>query len=171
LGTHFNIRNDDSFFLGGLMHDIGKVVVDQYFYEDFMKIIEYVSFTRSTFSKAEKEILGTTHNEIAGKLLRQWRFPDKVIDQILYHHAPWHDKNHLTNSVILYLANVLTKMAGHPCHAEEKEIDLHEFANSSELDFIIKSGFDLNYETIKNLVSDIQELVLAEADNVMRLFD
>ncbi|MBN1841624.1 MAG: HDOD domain-containing protein [Deltaproteobacteria bacterium] len=171
LGTHFNIRNNGSFFLGGLIHDIGKVVLDQYFHEDFLKIIGHVSLTKTTFSKAEKKILGTTHYQIGAKLLKQWRFPDEVVTQILYHHAPWRDENPGPNSSMIYLANVLTKLAGYPCHPDEQQIDLHEFANSSELDFIIKKGFDLDYETIKNLISDIQEFALAEADNVMKLFN
>jgi len=171
LGAHFNTRNGDSLFLAGLIHDIGKVVLDQYFHEDFLQIIEHISLTKTTFSKAEKKILGTTHCQIAAKVLKQWRFPDEVIMQILYHHAPWHDKNYRTNSIIIYLANVLTKLAGHPCHPDEKQIDLHEFANSSEVDFIIRSGFDLDYETTKKLISDIQEFILVEANNVMRLFE
>jgi len=171
LGAHFNIRNGDSLFLSGLIHDIGKIVLDQYFHEDFLQIIEHISLTKTTFSKAEKKILGTTHCQIAAKVLKQWRFPDEVIMQILYHHAPWHDKNYRTNSIIIYLANVLTKLAGHPCHPDEKQIDLHEFANSSEVDFIIRSGFDLDYEATKKLISDIQEFILVEANNVMRLFE
>lgn len=171
LGLHFNTRNGDSLFLAGLIHDIGKLVLDQYFHGEFVQILEYVSLTKTTFSKAEKKIVGTTHYEIAAKLLKQWRFPEEVITQILYHHGPWHDKNHRRNSTIIYLANVLTKCAGYPCHPEEKQIDLHEFANSSEVDFITKTGLDLDYEKIGRLISNIQEYIVMEDDNVMRLFD
>lgn len=169
LGTHFNLRDDDSFFLAGLIHDIGKVVIDQYFHEEFLRIIEYISVNTTTFSKAEKSILGVTHYQIAAKLLKQWRFPNKVIIQILYHHAPWYDKNYETNSIILYLANIFTKLAGYPCHPNEKQIKLDEFAHSSEIDFIIKSGFDLDYETMKKLLGHIQECIEDEADSVIRL--
>ena len=62
-------------------------------------------------------------------------------------------------------------MAGYPCYSEEKQIDLHEFANSPEVDFITKNGFDLDYEKIKGLISKIQEYIIMEDDNVMRLFD
>ena len=171
LGIHFNNRNGDSLFLAGLIHDIGKLVLDQYFHEEFLQILEYVSLTKTTFSKAEKKMLGTTHCQIAAKLLKQWRFPEEVIIQVLYHHGPWHDKNHRANSTMIYLANVLTKLAGYPSHPDEKQIDLHEFANSSEVDFITKTGFDLDYEKIKRLISNIQEYILMEDDNVMRLFD
>jgi len=169
LGRHFNIRDDDSLFLTGLIHDMGKVVIDEYCHEDFLEIIEYVSSNNTTFSKAEKEILGATHYQIAAKLLKQWRFPDKVIMQVLYHHAPWYDENY--HSIILYLANIFTKLAGYSCHPDEKQIDLHKFTKSSEMDFIIKSGFDLDYATAKNLTGHIQEFVSMEAHNVMRLFE
>jgi len=172
LGIHFfNIRDDNSFFLCGLVHDMGKVVLDKYFHEEFLQVIEYISLTNTTFSKAEKKILGTTHYQIAAQLLKQWKFPKKVIIQVLCHHAPWYDKNCETNSIIIYLANILSKFAGYSCHPDEKQIDLHEFANSSEIDFITKSGFDLDYETMEKLISHIQESIVGEADNVMTLFE
>lgn len=170
LGERLNIRNHSSFFLTGLIHDIGKVVLDQYFHEEFLRIVEYVSLGKTSFSKAEREILGTTHCAIAGQLLRQWRFPDEVVTQILYHHRPWHDKDSGIGSSIIYLANVLTKLAGYPCHSEERQIDLHEFANSSEFDFVRRNGCGLHYEETKKLISVIQELVVTETNNVMKLF-
>ena len=53
LGTHFDIRNDETLFVAGLIHDIGKIVVDQYFHEEFVKIVDLVTSNRTTFSKAE----------------------------------------------------------------------------------------------------------------------
>ena len=170
LGTYFNIREDDSIFLSGLIHDMGKVVIDQYFHEEFLQIIEYVSTKNTTFSNAEKAILGTTHYQIAAKLLKQWKFPAKVIMQVFYHHAPWYDKNYEANSIILYLANIFTKLAGYPCHQGEKRIDIDEFANSAEVDFVIKSGFYLDHKTIKNLINHIRESASEEADNMMSFF-
>lgn len=171
LGRHFKTRDDGSLFLAGLIHDMGKVVLDQYCHEDFLQIIEHISSNNTTFSQAEKEILGTTHYQIAAKVLRQWNFPDKVIMQVLYHHAPWYDKNYGTNSIIIYLANIFTKLSGWSCHPDEKQIDPHAFATSSQIDFVIKSGFDLDYETIKSLTSQIQESISVEANNVMTLFE
>ncbi len=171
LGRHFKTRDDGSLFLAGLIHDMGKVVLDQYCHEDFLQIIEHISSNNTTFSQAEREILGTTHYQIAAKVLRQWNFPDKVIMQVLYHHAPWYDKNYGTNSIIIYLANIFTKLSGWSCHPDEKQIDPHALATSSQIDFVIKSGFDLDYETIKSLTSQIQESISVEANNVMTLFE
>jgi len=171
LGKHFKIGKDDSLFLAGLIHDVGKVVLDQYFHEEFLKIVDHVSSTRTTFSEAEAKILGTTHYQIAAKLLKQWKFPDMVTMQVLYHHAPWYDIDFMTNSNIIYLANIFTKLAGYTCHPDEKGIDLEAFANSPEIAFVNKGGLGLDYEVMTSLSRRIQESVLAEADNVMTLFE
>jgi putative nucleotidyltransferase with HDIG domain len=170
LGKHFKIRKDDSLFLAGLIHDVGKVVLDQYFPDEFLRIVDHVSSAGTTFSDAEGKILGTTHYQVAAKLLKQWKFPDRVIMQVLYHHAPWYDIHFTTNSKIIYLANIFTKLAGYACHPDEKAIDLHELADSPEIGFVREGGFPLDYETIEELNRRIRESILQEADNVMELF-
>lgn len=42
-----------------------------------------------------------------------------------------------------------------------------EFVNSSEFDLVKRKGFGLNYEKLRDLVSEIQELAVAEVENVM----
>jgi putative nucleotidyltransferase with HDIG domain len=171
LATHFKLNEDDSLFLIGLIHDIGKIVMDQYFHEEFLKIVEYVSKHRTTFSKAEKEILGTTHYQIGATVLKQWKFPKKVIMPIFYHHAPWYDMDNGTNSIIMYLANLLTKMAGFSCLSDEKKIEIDSFVNSPGLRFVRKSGFDLDKRALEQLVGHVQDYVLKESENIMRLFN
>jgi putative nucleotidyltransferase with HDIG domain len=171
LEMHFRIPDDDSLFLSGLIHDIGKVVIDQYFHEEFLQIIDYISSNHSSFSTAEKSVLGVTHYQIGAKLLSQWRFPPKVVMQVLYHHAPWYDKNYETNSIILYLANIFTKLSGYPCHQEEQVLSLEEFAKSPKINFINKSGFELDYTIMTKLINHIKEFIDEEYDNLMSLFE
>ncbi len=170
LGTHFRVGNDDSLFLAGLVHDMGKVVLDQYFHEEFLRIIDHVSKNGSTFSQAEKDVLGTTHYQIAAKILKQWHFPKNVTFQVLYHHAPWHDHPFQANSIIIYLANILSKLAGYSCHPDEKKIDIEQFVQSSEMEFLVKNGFELDEGILRNLITKIQEFIADESENVMRLF-
>ena len=171
LGFHYHHDgNDDSLFLLGLIHDMGKVVLDEYFHEEFIQIIEYIDLNETTFSKAEKEVMGTTHYQIAAKILKQWKFPDEIIMPVFYHHAPWYDKYYGANSIILYLSNILTKLTGYPCHQSESPIDPLVFSKSSEIQFINKSGFELDYGIINNFITHILEFMQDESDNVMALF-
>jgi len=171
LAKYFNVVDDGTYFLSGLIHDIGKLVIDQYFQEDFKTIIQYIAKNQCTFSKAEKEILGVTHYQIAAKLLRQWNFPEKVIMQVFYHHAPWHDKNFTTESAILYLSNILTKINGFTCSSEEKPISSTDVMKPSILEFLNKTGLDIDQESYKNLLVLIREHIAAETNNVLTLFE
>ncbi len=170
LARYFNVPTDDTLFLSGLIHDMGKVVFDQYFHEEFMKILDFVSSNNESFSRGEKEILGITHYQVAAKLLQQWKFPEKVTMQVFYHHAPWHDKNYVTGSIIVYLANIFTKLVGYPCLDTEKKLDISQFAQSRALDFIVQSGFDLDRQTIEKLVQQIHEYLMDERDNMLQFF-
>lgn len=171
LAGYYRIGNDDSLFLAGLIHDMGKVVIDQYFHDEFVDIIDYLDSNNTTFSEAEKAVIGTTHYQIAAKLLNQWKFPRKVIMYILYHHAPWADEGLEQGSVILYLANIITKLAGYTCHPNEKKIDPEEFSESSKVDFVTKMGYDLDYEILNNIENHVREFISEEVENVMSLFD
>jgi HD-like signal output (HDOD) protein len=171
LGRQFRVQNDSTLFLVGLIHDIGKIVLDQYLTEDFEQIIERVSSGRMTFSAAEKEVLGATHYQIAAKLLKQWHFPNSVIMPVLYHHAPWYDKGYEMSSIIVYLANILTHLVDYSCSSGEKRIDLQAFTGSREFDYILKNGLDFDQEMFVNIISQIRQTIVAETDNIMRLFD
>jgi HD-like signal output (HDOD) protein len=171
LGSHYRIGNDDTLFLSGLVHDMGKAVLDEYFHDEFLNIINYLEMKKSTFSEAEKAILGTTHYQIAAKLLSQWKFPKKIILQVLYHHAPWADKTFETGSIMVYLANIITKMAGFSCHKNEEEIDMDTFSKSNQVGYINKNGFELDGEILDRFVNHTKEVVVEEADSVMRFFD
>jgi putative nucleotidyltransferase with HDIG domain len=97
----------DTAYTGGLLHDIGKVVLDQYvgalnphFYRDvYADGIELV--------EAEKSILGITHTEAGEKLARLWQFPDALIDVIAHHTDPEMARNDPSLTSIVYLANLI----------------------------------------------------------------
>ena len=171
LGIHYRIRNDETLFLSGLIHDMGKIVLDEYFHDSFLLVLDTLKRKNTTFSRAEKAVLGTTHYQVAAKLLQQWRFPKKVVFQVLYHHAPWYDREYESNSILLYLSNQLTRLSGYLCHPDELPPDPAGFAASKEMEYVVKSGFELDLRTIRNMVSHIQEFIQEEFDNVMTLFD
>ncbi|MBN1106347.1 MAG: HDOD domain-containing protein [Deltaproteobacteria bacterium] len=171
LARHFRMKGDDSLFLSGLIHDIGKVVLDQYFQEDFLKITARVSGDGETFTQVEKEILGTTHYQVAAKLLQQWGFPNKLVFQVFYHHAPWADRNDGVGSTLVYLADQLTKMAGYACLENEKYPDVGIFTESRAFDFLNNSGFDLDRGSVERLLGQIEQFIAMEGENMLRLFD
>jgi len=75
-------------FVMGLMHDFGKVVMDQYFREIFNHLIEVSRLRRVPLYKIEKEIIDIEHAEIGCIVADAWRLPDKLVRAISLHHRP-----------------------------------------------------------------------------------
>lgn len=171
LGKYFDVLDDGSFFLSGLMHDIGKLIIAQYFKEDFSSIIDYVTENRTTFSKAEKHVLGTTHYQIAASLLQQWKIPNPVVMQVFYHHAPWHDKNNTSASIVAFLANIFTKLEGFTCVDGEESVEVSKVLTPPVIDFLNKNGFELDEASFNKIASIVGEFIAQESGNALKMFE
>jgi len=171
LAQYFSVEDDGSLFLSGLIHDMGKVVFDVYFNEEFCRIVDYVASEKVTFSQAEKHIVGVTHYQIAATLLQQWHIPKKIIYQVFYHHAPWQDKTHPSGSCLIYLANIFAKLAGFPASVVEQQLEPATAIDQATLDYLAKSGFELDTRTIDNLLVQIHQLVIEDSHNILSFFE
>lgn len=76
-------------FLGGLMHDIGKLLLIQKAGDEYAKVIRLVEQRGCDFGEAEQEILGFDHTEAGQLVAESWRFSDELVHMIKNHHAPW----------------------------------------------------------------------------------
>jgi putative nucleotidyltransferase with HDIG domain len=94
-------------YTAGLLHDIGKVVLDQYVSSAYPLFYRKLNDEDSSFSDTEKSILGIDHTEIGSNLARKWSFPESLIDVIRYHHRPEDAVQNLELAHTVYLADLL----------------------------------------------------------------
>jgi HD-like signal output (HDOD) protein len=168
LARYFQRPADDTIFISALIHDLGKIILDQYLHKEFLEIIDYITMEGSGFMVAEKVVVGLTHCQIAAKLLKQWCFPQKVVMQVFYHHAPWQDSEFSGNATIIYLANILTKMAGYPCLEEEEKLEPAVFVQSKSFTRLKECGFDLDGDSFQQLFDDVSALL--KDDQSVKMF-
>ncbi len=78
----------DIAYTAGLLHDIGKVVLDQFmnnvhplFYRQFQAI-------NGDLTVLEKELFGIAHTEAGYRLAARWDMPEFITETILHHHEP-----------------------------------------------------------------------------------
>ncbi len=89
IGRRFKASREeaDSLFIIGLLHDVGKIVLDQFFPQEFLKVLERVGRDSNVpFYEAELEAIGIEHGETGALLLTRWKFPDIIILPIRLHH-------------------------------------------------------------------------------------
>lgn len=73
-------------FLGGLMHDFGKVVMNNECPEAFSEVMQRIYNEGEDSLTAEESVFGYNHTEIGAMVVQQWRFPDPFITILQNHH-------------------------------------------------------------------------------------
>jgi len=108
LAQVLNIKFNSSPFICGLLHDIGKVCLDQYAHLEFLAVIKEAKKKNIFLYEAEQQILGIDHAEIGGIMSKIWHFPDEISDAIKYHHSEIKDLDDTPMISVIKLANLLT---------------------------------------------------------------
>ena len=79
--------DEETGFVVSLLHDVGKLVLDQHAPAEFDAVLNRAQADKSTFYAAEKEVLeATNHAEIGAWVAEQWSFSDELIGAIRFHH-------------------------------------------------------------------------------------
>jgi len=98
-------------FTSGLIHDAGKLILDQYIVERWDLFEEFMADGQRTFLQAEKEILEFDHSEIASEVCNSWRIPKHMTIAIKYHHHP-SDSHGSELAYIIHMADAIAMMSG-----------------------------------------------------------
>jgi HD-like signal output (HDOD) protein len=75
-------------FTAGLLHDIGKVILDQVLANNYLEILEKLETTEKQFNELEREVLGYSHDDVGEMVLLHWQLPDMLASVCRYHHDP-----------------------------------------------------------------------------------
>jgi putative nucleotidyltransferase with HDIG domain len=143
----------DDCFTAGLLHDIGKVVVDQYLHEEMEKVIQLTQEHEISFADAEKEIMGINHADIGGQVMENWKIPIPIIVAVKYHHNVLEERGNEEKARdlivdIVRLSDIICKREkiGYTGDSFRPEIteDLYSRLNINKeaIDKVIESGRD-----------------------------
>jgi putative nucleotidyltransferase with HDIG domain len=75
-------------FTAGLLHDCGKVVLNEFVRREYAQIVRRVTEEHLSFSEVEQQVLGYTHAEVGARLAETWKLPPSLVECIRYHHEP-----------------------------------------------------------------------------------
>ncbi len=95
-------------YTAGLLHDIGKVALDQYLHRAYPLFYRRLSEEQALdFIQAERELFGVDHTEIGHRLAERWSLPVSIAECIRHHHVPERASRHGALAHIVFLANFL----------------------------------------------------------------
>lgn len=86
LAKEFKIIKSDEALVGGLLHDIGKTIINFSKPEEYRTISEHVYNENVSYFDTEQEALGFNHSDVGSYLVQKWNFPIELGKLIYYHH-------------------------------------------------------------------------------------
>lgn len=87
--TGYRERIDtENYFLAGLLHDIGRLVIFKHFPQQARHVFYRAHLEPNLLYRIEPEVLGCDHTELGNLLIQQWRLPPGLEFACHFHHAP-----------------------------------------------------------------------------------
>ncbi len=103
----------DVVFTGGIIHNVGKVVIALFVQQAFSEILSLVQSQNISFPQAEKEVMGYNHQEVGEKILEKWNFPPVLRSIVRYYQDPGAaPAEHSMEVSIVHIANAICLMGG-----------------------------------------------------------
>jgi len=92
-------------YVSGLLHDIGKLLLDQSVLSNYSTIVDYVEKYQMQLWQVEEKLIGIDHARVGGLIAEHWNFPVVLVDAIRFHHAPSLARVNQHLAAIVNLAN------------------------------------------------------------------
>jgi HD-like signal output (HDOD) protein/CheY-like chemotaxis protein len=80
-------KDGEAAFTGGLVHDIGVIILALSIPERFAQVVQLAASTKRPLHEVEREELGASHAAVGGYLLGVWGLPLQVVEAVAYHHV------------------------------------------------------------------------------------
>jgi HD-like signal output (HDOD) protein len=106
LCAYKNITQTEQLFVSGLLHDIGRLILYKYYPEQAKKIFIKAENSKELLHREEQKGIGCKHTDIGRDLLKKWKIPFSIENNLFYHHNPSGAYNQ-THATIVHLADII----------------------------------------------------------------
>lgn len=88
IAVRFRCTDPEEAFLAGLLHHIGKTVMNNMDHERFLQMVEEVYNCDGALTQIEQSFFPFTHAEVGAAVLYKWKFSEVMARLVLYHADP-----------------------------------------------------------------------------------
>lgn len=97
-------------FTGGLLHDVGKVVLAFAFEREYGQLMAAAQGKPAALLALELEVCGADHADVGGHLLKTWGLPEAIVSAVAAHHRPAEAAGQERRVACLTLADSITRL-------------------------------------------------------------
>lgn len=109
-------QNPQSVFSAGLLHDIGKLALDEVMPKSFERITKEAKLQNACMCGIEQKYLGLDHTILGKRLAEKWNLPQQIVFAIWLHHSDTQSisKNTPAGKIaeVVQLADLIARQCG-----------------------------------------------------------
>lgn len=117
-----NTQTDDSVYVAGLVHDVGKIVMAWTFPDHFAEIHRQALPGTRDLVEIENEVLGIDHSELGALYLERHHLPELMINSARYHHQPEKARHSPQVIAAVQIADLLLRSGKMGCSGNYVEV-------------------------------------------------
>ncbi len=102
-----SVKQSEEVFVGGLLHDIGKLFLDQYFPDQYAVTLKLARQANISAWEAEKAALGIGHIIVGKRIAERWSLPPALVNMIAMHHQPLFARDYTEQVWTIHAANYI----------------------------------------------------------------
>lgn len=99
--------NVEHFFVAGLLHDLGSLVIYRKMPELARETLLRARYNGIVLQQAEQELLGFDHAMVGAELMRMWKLPVSLVEAVEFHHNPSQSPNYPLIASVVHVADVI----------------------------------------------------------------
>lgn len=148
-------------FICGLLHDVGKVILNNECPEEFSEVMMLTYNEGLTYVQAETQVFGYTHTQLGAMVSRNWNYPHVITETIFRHHSDeeirpvLEDKDTQSILFCVDLSNTVCKILGIGYRDAKPDINLEEKPSAK--------FFNLSSQQLADLVPQIEAAYVKES--------
>jgi putative nucleotidyltransferase with HDIG domain len=98
----------ERFFVAGLLHDIGSLLVYRKIPELAREALLRAQHNNVPLYKAEQEVMGFDHAMVGAEILRKWKLPEHFQESTEFHHNPTRALRYPNQTALIHIADVVS---------------------------------------------------------------
>ncbi len=104
-----SVKQTEEVFVGGLLHDIGKLFLDQYFPDQYIITLKLARQANISIWDAEKAALGVGHIIVGKRIAERWALPPSLVSMVCMHHQPAFARDYTEQVWTVHAANYVAR--------------------------------------------------------------
>ncbi len=141
-------------FIGGLLHDIGKLAMLQFDSTKYIEVVRLIEEENMVDIDAEREIFGSDHVEVGEHIAKMWKLPAELTHIIAYHTSPSEAPEYREIISVVRFADLLCEIWGAGVFEGIKEV---EFENEESWKVLCTSYPDLVNLDVETFTFELEE--------------